>query len=693
MNASSDKAQSVEDADLDRLDLSVRASNCLRRAEVVKVAQLAALTQADILRWHGAGIKTLQEIRSVLGSLGLCLSGDRGPVGSVNEKLLHDLSVLPAPIPGRTICFNTSTAEIKRRLIVRLKNLKLSMRAENVLFQNKLLYLGELIQLHQNDIRKFKNSGRHTVRELSDLVESFGFGLGTSIPDWSRTKAASHEAALSSAIAGDATERSDKLLASIGPSPSCLEEELDRIARALGNDRNAQIIKKLWGWNGQDPRTLESVGSELTITRERVRQIEARALKHLQKYRFDTPYLRSAVDLLRKCTPGAAKELSEKLSEAGISRKSFSVWSVRDAAKTFGIKWSLRRVHIGPNKIFVGSDHQDKLATVLHALRRKTSELGCTSILSLASEAKIDEQKQETIVKFLECVPEIEWLDAEKEWLFTRATARNRLINLVSKVLGVCPQIRISELRKAVSKSRRLTMVPPKRILAEFIRRSGLGQIEGEFVVANANVGVAPAEVSSEGRMLRVLDEFGPVMDGEEFAERCIGAGINATTFYIYRLISPVFCALGKGVYCKVGCEVPPGIVEDIVGRRRSVAKFSDYGWTNKGSLWFGIELTRVVITAGSIRVPPFVRDFVQGEWQVTLPDGTDCGHVTARDFFIWSFRKAFAPLGAEPGDLAAFEFDLKNRKVVVKVGGPGLFEAIQEPENIMGTELSDNDA
>jgi hypothetical protein len=54
---------------------------------------------------------------------------------------------------------------------------------------------------------------------------------------------------------------------------------------------------------------------------------------------------------------------------------------------------------------------------------------------------------------------------------------------------------------------------------------------------------------------------------------------------------------------------------------------------------------------------------------------------------FIWSFRKALAVLGAEPGDLAAFEFDLKMRNVLVRVGGPDLFDYIQDPDGVAAAE------
>jgi hypothetical protein len=71
----------------------------------------------------------------------------------------------------------------------------------------------------------------------------------------------------------------------------------------------------------------------------------------------------------------------------------------------------------------------------------------------------------------------------------------------------------------------------------------------------------------------------------------------------------------------------------------------------------------------------------------VFLPDSAEYGTVNCRDIFIWSFRKAFAVLGAEPGDLATFEFDLKTRKVLVRIGGPDLFDAIQYAEGAAAAE------
>jgi hypothetical protein len=216
-------------------------------------------------------------------------------------------------------------------------------------------------------------------------------------------------------------------------------------------------------------------------------------------------------------------------------------------------------------RLLASEDDEPRLIKILQSLRRRTSELGCINILSLASELQFEESKSHNIRKVVDLLPDVRWLDDEKNWLYLRSAARNRLFNLCSKVLGVCPDIRIGELRRAVAKSRRLSMAPPQKILGAFVQDIGLAKINGAIVHANPSMVTVPDPDSIEGKLLRVLEEFGPVMDGEEFAKKCVAGGVNATSFYIYRLFSPIVAALGNGIYCKVGSEVPAGTVEDIL--------------------------------------------------------------------------------------------------------------------------------
>jgi RNA polymerase primary sigma factor len=58
--------------------------------------------------------------------------------------------------------------------------------------------------------------------------------------------------------------------------------ELRQAVLALGNERQIEIITLRYGLDDGEYRTLEQVGQQLGITRERVRQIEAEALRRLR---------------------------------------------------------------------------------------------------------------------------------------------------------------------------------------------------------------------------------------------------------------------------------------------------------------------------------------------------------------------------------------------------------------------------
>ena len=60
------------------------------------------------------------------------------------------------------------------------------------------------------------------------------------------------------------------------------QEEVRELLETLG-DRERQVIRLRYGLEDEKPHTLEEIGEILGVTRERVRQIEARALEKLRK--------------------------------------------------------------------------------------------------------------------------------------------------------------------------------------------------------------------------------------------------------------------------------------------------------------------------------------------------------------------------------------------------------------------------
>ena len=60
-----------------------------------------------------------------------------------------------------------------------------------------------------------------------------------------------------------------------------LREQLDQVLDGLA-DRERKVIKFRFGLEDGHPRTLEEVGREFGVTRERIRQIESKTLAKLR---------------------------------------------------------------------------------------------------------------------------------------------------------------------------------------------------------------------------------------------------------------------------------------------------------------------------------------------------------------------------------------------------------------------------
>jgi len=65
---------------------------------------------------------------------------------------------------------------------------------------------------------------------------------------------------------------------------TAVEHRHGEITRALArlNPRMQRVLELRFGLDGEAPRTLEDIGTELGVTRERVRQLESRALRELR---------------------------------------------------------------------------------------------------------------------------------------------------------------------------------------------------------------------------------------------------------------------------------------------------------------------------------------------------------------------------------------------------------------------------
>ena len=88
------------------------------------------------------------------------------------------------------------------------------------------------------------------------------------------------EASLADFIEDEHTRQPDQLTAR-----KIMKEDLAKTLEGLP-ERERKIIELRYGLSGNDPMTLEQVGQVFGVTRERIRQMEIRTLRRLQKFRM-----------------------------------------------------------------------------------------------------------------------------------------------------------------------------------------------------------------------------------------------------------------------------------------------------------------------------------------------------------------------------------------------------------------------
>ena len=85
-------------------------------------------------------------------------------------------------------------------------------------------------------------------------------------------------------VLGDFIEDEGRVSPEDAAAAQMLKEQIAKILSSL-SEREQKVVKLRFGIGGGRPHTLEEVGAEFSVTRERIRQIEAKALSKLRKHK------------------------------------------------------------------------------------------------------------------------------------------------------------------------------------------------------------------------------------------------------------------------------------------------------------------------------------------------------------------------------------------------------------------------
>jgi hypothetical protein len=417
-----------------------------------------------------------------------------------------------------------------------------------------------------------------------------------------------------------------------------------------------------------------------------VRQLERRFTDTTEGSKVWTPVLDKVLKAIRDAAPARVEDAGQLLSDKALVDGPFAIESLLGAARLFG-----REAGFGLDResgvIFRdGSGLSPRL--VSSEARRLTTHWGAATVDALAAELadRCDGDVDAALLRvLLTTVPELRWLDDDKEWFWVKGTNRNRLLNQVEKIMSVAGSIEIGELREGVGRFHRMGgFRPPREVLARLCEQSGLYFRDGDLITEGP--GLRPWDEvlgqTVEGRIAEALFEHGPVMRRDDL-ERIVVAerGVNRSSFYVYLGYSPIIARYAPGVYGLRGARVTAGEVNALIPPRVRQQRLVDHGWTADGRVWIAYKMSATAVQAGVLSVPAALEDFLSGSYLLSSDDDRPIGTLVVKGNHMWGVGPFYRRWGVEEGDHVVVTVDINQRRATVMAGGEEVLLRFQEGE------------
>jgi hypothetical protein len=466
-----------------------------------------------------------------------------------------------------------------------------------------------------------------------------------------------------------------------------LDEELTQVFSCGVSPRDRQIVAAYYGWDGGGRRTLEDLGREHGLSRERIRQVCARAVQPQRHRTVFAPALDRALAFLAERYPRAIGGLQAEFDAAGYCARPLPIEAVHEAALLLGRTPPFVIVEVGWRRLAVDPRYAKLPKVILRAARKVVANFGAGTIAQVVGQiaARVRSQLTSKLVReTLQTADDFHWLDRRRLWFKMDSLPQYGLPNLVDKVLAVAGTVELRALRAALVRARRGKgrPLPPPGALREFCRL-----LPGVRIVGNRATGDAPRDGDQflspvERVMTAVLRTHGPIMHRGEFEERCLAGGVSRFSFNAILTISPVIQSFGRSLYGLTGAAV--------TRRQRAAAArrepndlprvLHSFGRPDKSTVFIAYRLSKAAISGGVITVPAALKRALRGKFALRTSQGEPAGTMVTKNGCGWGLGPALRRSHAQIGDYLVLLLDIAARQGQLHIGDERVLAQAQPP-------------
>jgi hypothetical protein len=329
-----------------------------------------------------------------------------------------------------------------------------------------------------------------------------------------------------------------------------LEDELAHLLTAARLDvRQARAVRRRLGWDGHGPATLAAAGGAEGYTRERVRQLEGRLRRHVERHEPALPVTAAALRTVETAAPAARADLARLLAAEGITARPFDPAGVLLAAEVAGLPLHV----LDAGDLVVRRDAAMLPETAVSLARALGGRHGATNVAHLTLRLAGSGLTPATLRRVLEVRGGVTWLDEKREWLVVPGR-KGRVVTGLRKMLSIARSLTLADVDDGLRRSARPVALP-REILRALCRSFDWIAFDPGSDVVSSTVPLDPGRTLSplERELVRIFRTEGPVLGYRRAVDLAADAGINRTSAGLYLGRTPVLQTVARGRYAVRG--------------------------------------------------------------------------------------------------------------------------------------------
>lgn len=507
------------------LDLSTRPCRALTRSGIKTIGQLASTSSEQILAVGNIGWKSLDEIEQKLRAY-------------LTEHSLQTFRPAePEPEPSTPSIDPALLDSADRALLndISVDRLGLSLAWQRELLEAGILTIGELLRQGSDVLGKSALLRDRVERYLTWLVEQ-------------------DEVAWADEVAGVVISPMHRIELSQKSLCGLIEDWLTSVGSL--DDRDRQVIRWRYGLDGHR-MTLQEIGDRLGVSRERVRQLEKRALNYLRR-----PQHRASVRLLGELLMHLLKQAGGLMNETEIEsvlQEQLPIGGVDPASVTHlvlqvnpNVRW-LRATKAWGLKSAPLDQVRGVQKRLIRLLKKEGIPLSVERVVSRFMSTRFYLNRQETledgfILACLRVDPDVSV--SEEGQCGLAQWERHRIAEMILALREIGKPAHYTEIADMTNALLKPDMQASARsIHAHILRRSDVFVRVGHGVYGLAEWGLHD-DGSVANAAFRVLDEAGKPLHYDMIADRVLETWcVNRASVYAALQSDDRFIGIGSGVY------------------------------------------------------------------------------------------------------------------------------------------------